>query len=82
METIDVKVIKPGTKVKLVDTPEIKTEIRDARVDVFIDRGDSEKILTVVEYGLQHRMNAVYPATAFTAIEDAPETKKDKVKNP
>lgn len=71
MEKIKIEVIKPGTPVKLVSDPEIKTKIRDARVDVFIDEETNEPV-HLIEYGLEHALNKVYPASAFTEHTEKP----------
>lgn len=68
MKYIKIEVCEPGTPVQLKETPEIKTTIRDARVDIFIDTDDENKVKHVIEYGLEHSMNKLYPESSFTEI--------------
>lgn len=78
---ISVGILAPGQMVQLISTPEIKTKIRDARVDVFIDVGDTNKVMHVVEYGLEHSNSKVYSEKAFkvitneTPVSDSPAIK-------
>jgi len=69
-KVIKIEVLAPGTKVFLNSDREIKTEIRDVKIEVFKDADDDDKILHIEEYGLAHAMNKVYPVSQFTVIPD------------